>query len=147
MNARSLLITHAGGIREVESYSVPKLERAFARSPRTTVGSAWAFAHGDGMPLPGVLTVEALVNEASLASSYAFAEAVAQEARTATQVSTHYGVASVSGLRSWHATPAGGAAVRIVLEFLPTREAAGTLVTFGGEPVTFGSELVTFGGS
>ena len=110
---------HSGGTRTLTHASMPPLTRYYAHASEPTSGLA--FVRGDGLAMPGALSITTTVTATTgtLRDSYTLAYAIAEEATTATSVCLHWGQFLVDGVLGYGMRP-DGTTVLLTLEFAPT---------------------------
>ena len=108
---------HSGGTRTLSHARMPPLTRYYAHASEPTSGLA--FVRGDGLAMPGALSITTTVTASELRNAYALAYAIAEEATTATSVCLHWGEFLVDGVLGYSMRP-DGASVLLTLEFAPT---------------------------
>ena len=119
MSFAPLSIEHAGGVRQVLAYTLPRVEERRELQAVITRGSAEYTILGDAGARPEAFTVEAEVPGATLGAALALAYTIVGEAETATVARTHWGDVPVAGLLGFRVEARSASSARLVLEFAP----------------------------
>jgi len=140
---RSLVVTHAGGVRVLPLYQVSTRTRSFAARGEVVKGSPRRTrVIGDRLEDPSELSVTVYIEEASLALSYALAYTVIEECESATSVSYHEGVQLVDGITR-AAVAVDNLGVRVSISFAPTSALFEPLLTADNTTILADTTLIT----
>lgn len=102
-------------------YTIAPRARGYAVTPSTTRGSnGFVRIDGDAYELPTVITVRILMDQASLAASYALAYQTITIANAATEISWYEGTQLVDGITN-ATVEVDGPHVFLTLAFAPTK--------------------------